>query len=87
MFWRLTPARHRAILLARRRQLRDASRERVALDHMQAEMNALAAIGKPRPLEDYLARFDPPKRRSALDMLAVLRRAGGSKITITKVEG
>lgn len=59
----------------------------MALDHLQAEMNALAAIGKLPALDEYLARFDPPRRRTAMDMLAALQGAAGSKITIRKVEG
>ena len=59
--------------------------ERVSLDHLAAQMNALAGAGKLGDLEDYLKRVRPRRRRSPLEMLQTLKDAAarGAPIAIS----
>lgn len=87
-FWRQTPASFAAICRAERRRRQDEIEVQVVLNHMAAEMNAVASVGKLRPSDDYLARVRPRKRGVA-SMLATLQDAAARSraITIRKVEG
>lgn len=73
---------------ARRSMAKERLQEAVALAHMAAEMNALAGIGKLAPLDDYLRRLEPQRRRTAREMISVLKDAAarGAPIRIRKRE-
>lgn len=62
--------------------------ERIVLQHMAAEMNALASIGKLPKCDDYLARARPPVKRGVANMLATLQdaaaRSGAIRIRVVE---
>ena len=72
--------------LAERRQ--GQIEERVWLDYLQAEMIALARVGKPRSFDEYLRRVRPRGKATPGEMLARLQdvaaRSGGA-LRITQV--
>lgn len=71
---------------AKRRQL--DIEQRVALDHLAAQMQTLSNAGKLKPLDEWLAMVRPRPKATPTSMLQVLRDAvaRGANITITKVE-
>ena len=85
-FWRQTPASHAAIwqALAAERQAR--REERVGLDHLAAQMNALASVGKLNELDNWLAAVRPARKRSVAEMILTLQDAAarGAPLRITR---
>jgi len=88
-FWRQTFATFGAAMRARRRLAHIRMQEAFAVAHVSAEMTALAGIGKLPPLDEYLRRLEPPRKRTARDMIVVLEDAAarGAQIRIRKREG
>lgn len=70
---------------ARLRQL--VIEEQVAVEHLAAQMRVLAGAGELKPLEDWLQRVRPQPRRTAADMIRVLKEAAGrgARMTIRRV--
>lgn len=70
-------ASYTALMRAKAAQRQVDVEQQVALQHVAAEMNALAGIGKLPALNDYLDRFRPPRKRTVADMIRTLQDAAG----------